>query len=250
MPRKKLWLKLIKSIAACGATIAAFNAPALAQNNRTIPGFVDINVYPILTDTYSDNFLTVNLAATFNDRLSYFSLNNIGTRKGVGGASDETTFYTEQSFRWKIDKNLPLDLTAQFNFRSGANNDRHRVGIRWRVSDTKALKNAFKALNLFYSVNLHGVQFDHEDPYVWQLEHAFRMTFPSISDRLYLAGFADHTFNQNLSAGFPKRPVVGEAQLGYRLAGSLFAISEYRINEYRRSDVDNLAFGLQYKISW
>ena len=145
---------------------------------------------------------------------------------------------------------LPLDLTAQFNFITGAQNDRHRLGIRWRVSDTKAFAKFFKRINLSYSVNWHAVQFDHEAPNVWQLEHAFAIKFPSISDRLYLSGFADHTFNQDLPEGFPSRPVVGEIQLGYRLFDKFYAIGEYRINEYRRSDVDNLAIGVQYKIGW
>jgi hypothetical protein len=38
--------------------------------------------------------------------------------------------------------------------------------------------------------------------------------------------------------------------LGYRLVENLYAVAEYRINEYRRSDVNNLALGVEDKIKW
>ncbi|PCI60005.1 MAG: hypothetical protein COB37_10235 [Kordiimonadales bacterium] len=221
-----------------------------AQSTDNLPGFLDFNGYPILTETKSDNYLTINAFQKISTRLSYFSLNNFGTRKGTNGNPDTNTFYTEQSLRWKITENSPFDLTVQLNFRSGDNNDRHRLGIRWRLNDTAALKGFFKSINLAYSVNLHALQLDHEDPYVWQLEHAFKMTFPYLTDRLYLAGFADQTFNQNLPDNFPSAPIVGEAQLGFRLFDNLYAIGEFRINEFRRSDVDNIGLGIQYKVSW
>ncbi len=222
----------------------------VAATDSQITGFLDANLYPYLSDTDSDNYLTINAAANFGNGVSYFSLSNFGNNKSTNGQPDRNTFYTEQNIRWRIDRRLPLDLTVQLNFRSGASNDRHRLGIRWRLSDTKSLAGFFKAINMTYAINWHAVQFDHEEGYVWQLEHAFKFNFPSLSNRLYLAGFVDHTFNQKLPDGFPKRPVVGEAQLGYRLFDKIYAIAEYRINEYRRSDVDNLALGIQYKINW
>jgi len=136
------------------------------------------------------------------------------------------------------------------NFRTGNDNDRHRLGFRWRLNNTSFLQNAFKAINLNYSLNFHIVQFDHEDADVWQIEHVFMMKFPYISDRLYLSGFADHTFNQDLSEQLPSSPIVGEVQMGFRLYENLFFVSEYRLNQYRRSDVNNLAIGLQYKMIW
>lgn len=223
---------------------------AHAQSADNLPGFLDFNGYPILTDTKSDNYLTINAFQKISSRLSYFSLNNFGTRIGTGGNPDTNSFYTEQNLRWQITKNSPFDLTVQLNFRSGDDNDRHRLGIRWRLNDTAALKSFFNSINLAYSVNLHAVQIDHEDPYVWQLEHVFKMTFPYLTDRLYLAGFADQTFNQDLPDNFPSAPIVGEVQLGFRLFDNLFAIGEYRINEFRRSDVDNIGLGIQYKFSW
>jgi len=76
------------------------------------------------------------------------------------------------------------------------------------------------------------------------------MTFPYISERLYLSGFADHTFNENLPTAIPSNPIVAEAQLGYRLIPNTFAIAEYRVNQYRRNNVNNIAVGMEYKKTW
>ncbi len=219
-------------------------------SDGSVTGFLDVNFYPYLSDTDSDNYLTINAAADFGNEISYFSLSNFGNMISSDGQPDKNTFYTEQNIRWRVDRGLPLDLTIQLNFRSGGRNDRHRLGVRWRLSDTENLSSFFKAINMTYAINWHAIQFDHEEGFVWQLEHAFKFHFPNLSNRLYLAGFVDHTFNQTLPAGFPKRPVVAEAQLGYRLFDQIYAIAEFRINEYRRSDVDNLGLGVQYKASW
>jgi hypothetical protein len=53
-----------------------------------------------------------------------------------------------------------------------------------------------------------------------------------------------------LPSGMPKNPVVAEIQLGVLLVENLYFISEYRLNQYRRSDVNNLAIGLEYKKAW
>lgn len=225
-------------------------APVLAQSKNTQGGFLDFNLYPHLTDVDNDSVFTLNAAAKLSHRFSYFSLLNLYSQNGSGSLGDVDAFYTEQNIRWKISENSPLDLTLQINLRTGEDNDRHRLGIRWRLSDTGFLQDFFKSIYLKYAINLHAVQFDHEDPYIWQLEHSFMMTFPYISDRLYLAGFADHIFHQDLPSTIPANPVVMEAQLGYRLLENFFIVSEYRINQYRRSDVNNLAIGLQYKFIW
>ncbi len=221
-----------------------------ADKKNSSAGFLDFNLYPYLSDVESDNVFTLNIAATLPGRFSYFSLLNIGNVDSSSEFEDTATYYTEQSIRWKISETSPLDLTMQLNFRSGEDNDRHRLGVRWRLNDTPYLSNALNKLNLRYAVNLHAIQFDHEDPHVWQLEHSFRLGFPYLSDRLYLAGFIDHTFNQDLPPQFPSSPIVAEAQLGYRLYENLFLVSEYRLNEYRRSDVNNLSVGIQYKVVW
>ena len=224
--------------------LVAISTSAIAKGN----GFLDFNAYPHLTDVDSDSVFTLNVAYKLPSRLSYFSLSNVIDQTDNSNASDDYTYYSEQNLRWQIAKDSPLDLTIQLNFRSGDNNDRQRIGVRWRLNNTSFLAEFFKSVHLNYSVNWHFVQFDHEGPNVWQLEHVLSMKFPYISDRLYLAAFADHTFNQDLPTGYPSSPIVAEAQLGFRLIDNLFLVTEYRLNQYRRSDVNNLALGIQYKL--
>ncbi len=227
-----------------------FSVQLQAEGRRSSSGFLDFNVYPYLSDVSNDNTLTINAFAKLDNRFSYFSLTNFGNQANETELSELDTYYTEQNIRWMIAEGSPFDLTAQFNFRTGERNDRHRLGVRWRFHDSSSLEQFFKAINMKYSINLHAIQFDREDGYIWQMEHVFNMRFPFISEKLYLSGFIDHTFNQRLPSGYPSNPIVGEFQLGYRVVDQFYLITEYRINEYRRSDVNNLAAGFEYKIIW
>ena len=228
--------------------IINFQTEAAIKN--TAGGFIDFNVYPYLSDVDNDNTVTINIAAKLDNRFSYFSLTNFGNEKGESALADLNTFYTEQNVRWQVGEKSPFDLTLQMNFRSGDDNDRHRLGFRWRINDTSLFKAALKAINLSWSINFHLKQFDSVSEDVWQMEHAFRMTFPSLDNRIYLAGFIDHTFNENLPNTISKNPMVGEIQLGYEAIENLFIIAEYRVNEYRYSDVNNTALGIEYIIKW
>jgi len=218
-----------------------------SQAQKSNSGFLDFNLYPHLTDVENDSVFTLNAAAKLQNRFSYFSLLNLYNQEG-SSAGDTTSYYTEQNLRWQITELSPFDLTMQLNFRTGEDNDRYRFGIRWRLNDTAFLQDFFSQAHIRYAINLHAIQFDHEEGSVWQLEHSLMIKFPYISNRLYLSAFADHTFNQNLPANLPRNPIVAEAQLGYELFKHFYLISEYRINQYRRSDVNNLAIGLQYKV--
>jgi hypothetical protein len=213
----------------------------------TSRGFLDFNLYPYLTDVYNDSVFTLNAAAKLKHRFSYFGLINLYNQAGHK-AGDTNAYYTEQNLRWKIAESSPFDLTMQLNFRTGEDNDRYRLGIRWRLNDTLFLQDFFTQTHIRYAINLHALQFDHEDGNVWQLEHSLMIKFPYISNRLYLSAFADHTFNQSLPTNFPRNPIVAEAQLGYELFENFYLITEYRLNQYRRADVNNLAIGLQYKV--
>lgn len=223
---------------------------AMAVQNNTTGGFVDLNVYPYLSDVDTDSVATINIGANFQHRLSYFSLTNFTNQANSDALQDTIGFYSEQNIRWQIQENSPLDLTLQMNFRSGVDNDRHRLGFRWRLQDTSFLSDFFKAIYLNWSINFHVIQFDSEDAYVWQMEHSYRMTFPYLSKKLYLAGFIDHTFNQDLPPDYPHNPAVWETQIGYEIVDNFFAVAEYRINQYNRTDVNNLALGLEYLIKW
>jgi hypothetical protein len=223
---------------------------AYSQTKNTSTGFLDFNLYPELTDVDSDSVFTLNTAAKLPNRFSYFSLLNLYNQSSDNSLKETTSYYTEQNLRWQVSNDSPLDLTLQMNFRTGNNNDRHRLGVRWRLNNTSYLHDFFQSIHLNYAINFHVIQFDNEDANVWQMEHAFMMKFPYLSERLYLSGFADHTFNQDLPDDFPDSPIVAEMQLGFRLYENLFLISEYRLNQYRRSDVNNLAIGLEYKMIW
>lgn len=227
-----------------------FSSYSLAASKNSSGGFIDINLYGYLSDFETDSVATINAAATLPNRFSYFSLTNFINQSGTDELQDTTGYYTEQNIRWQIREGSPLDLTAQFNFRTGVDNDRHRLGFRWRLNDTDFLRDFMAKINLSWAVNFHLYQWDSEPGHVWQIEHSYRMTFPYISNKLYLSGFIDHTFNQTLPSGYPSDPVVWETQIGYELFENFFAITEYRINEYNRSDVNNLAAGLEYLIKW
>ncbi|MDG2166794.1 MAG: hypothetical protein P8L44_02565 [Opitutales bacterium] len=221
-----------------------------ARAEPVTSGFVDLNYYPVLSDVDQDTFLTVNALVNLPARLQYFSFTNLAGNDSRNPFSSNNQYYTEQNLRWKISPDSPLDLTAQWNLRSGSENDRLRLGFRWRLNNTSQLQDFFESIHLAYSINFHAIQFDHESPYVWQMEHVARMTLPYWTDRLYLSGFIDHTINGEVPDGAPSAPIVLEAQAGYRLFSQLYAVAEYRINEYRRNDEDNLAIGLQYRFSW
>jgi len=250
MAIEKRILMMLKQICIFILSLIFLLPHAYGKTTNSSAGFLDFNVYPELTDVDTDSVFTLNTAAKLPNRFSYFSLLNLYNQSSDDSLKETTSYYTEQNIRWQIAEDSPLDLTLQMNFRTGNDNDRHRLGFRWRLNNTSYLQDAFKAMNLNYSLNFHVVQFDNEDADVWQIEHVFMMKFPYISERLYLSGFADHTFNQDLSEQLPSSPIVGEVQMGLRLYENLYFVSEYRLNQYRRSDVNNLAIGLQYKMIW
>ena len=228
-------------------TLLSFASWGDTKNSKG--GFMDFNLYPYLSDVDNDTVFTINLAATLGNGFSYFSLTNFSNQSNEGELADTVNYFTEQNVRWRISDNSPIDLTFQSNFRSGVDNDRHRIGFRWRFNDTAYLRDFFRQLGISYSINLHLLQFDDADENIWQMEHVFRFSLPS-SDRWYLGGFIDHTFNENLPNNTPSSPIVGEVQFGYRMIENLYAVVEYRINEYRRSDVNNVAAGFEYLIKW
>ncbi|MDX1490259.1 MAG: hypothetical protein R3332_03170 [Pseudohongiellaceae bacterium] len=227
--------------------ICAIPASGVAQGTS---GSLDFNVYPYLGDVDTSTSFTLNIAANLSERLSYFSLNNLNDEDGDGSYSDGTAYFMEHNLRWELGDDSPLDLTFQTNIRKGSKNNRHRLGLRWRLNDTSYMREFFARYNLSYFVNFHPVQFDHEDAHVWQIEHVFRLQLPQISDRIYISGFVDHTFNEDLPSGFPSAPFVAEVQAGYRIAGDFYVVAEHRLNEYRRSDVNNFTLGVEYIARW
>lgn len=231
-------------------TSISLSSLSFAAVTNSSSGFIDLNGYGYLSDNDADSVATINIASSLPNRFSYFSLTNFINQPGSGELADTTAYYTEQNIRWQMKDNSSIDLTAQFNFRTGHDNDRHRLGFRWRLNDSDYLKAFFSAIHLSWAINVHAYQWDSEPGNVWQIEHSYRMTFPYISNRVYLAGFIDHTLNQDLPDNYPSSPLVWETQIGYEIANNFYAITEYRVNQYNRQDVNNLAVGVEYLIKW
>jgi opacity protein-like surface antigen len=221
-----------------------------AEVSNAKGGMLDFNLYPYLSDVSNDSSFTLNMATNLPNRISYFGFINLTNQADRSELGDLNGYYTEQNLRWQMRENSAFDATLQYNTKTGDNNDKLRLGVRWRLSDSDWLKPVFSAISLKWSVNLHAIQFDHDDKTAWQIEHAFYLGFPYLTDRLYLAGFIDQNRNETVAANVPPNPVVAEAQLGFRLVDNLYAIAEYRVNQYRRSDVNNLAVGVEYKMKW
>lgn len=216
------------------------------EKSKASGGSMDFNLYPHV-EVETDNVFTINAFAKLPNRFSYFSLTNFGNQADRDELSDTVSFYTEQNLRWALPANIPFDLTLQWNPRSGDNNDRLRLGTRWKAPVTPGIKNFFEAIDMTYTLNFHVVQLDHMDDYLWQMEHVYRINIlPDIlNDRLYIGGFADHSF------GGPGDPeVVNENQLGVRLYDWWYAVAEYRYNGYRKGDESSLGLGFEYVIKF
>lgn len=124
---KKLFITLI-------VLMPVFTVAGERANSSS--GFIDFNLYPILTSVDTDSVTTINIGAALNNGFSYFSLTNFYNQASEDELSDTVAYYTEQNIRWRVSDNYPIDLTAQLNFRTGDDNDRYRLGFRWRFNNT------------------------------------------------------------------------------------------------------------------
>jgi hypothetical protein len=230
--------------AANGPQLVAPIAPS--EPAKPSKGFLDFNTYPYMTDVDSDSVFTLNALAKLPYGFSYFSLLNVMNQSGHEPLSDTTGYYTEQNLRFTPYAPVPLDLTVQYNLRSGDDNDRLRIGFLWKLHQTPIIDRVFEAISLSYAINFHVLQIDHEDAYVWQMEHIAQLTTPYLDRRLYIAGFADHTFNGAHPTDAPASPLVMEIQAGLRLIDELHVVAEYRVNQYRVDSPTNLALGGEY----
>lgn len=218
---------------------------AYAQQRR--PAQIAFNFYPYLSDVKTDSDFTINMLVPLPSRLSYFSFINFSDALSEGNAD---FMLTEQNLIWNVSEKLPVDLVAQDIIRRGRNNDTIHLGIRWRLNNTPALASFFRAINLNYALQIFPTRIDQRDVGGWQISHAYQMTFPYISDRLYLGGFLDHNIDETTRPGLTRDYVISETQFGIRLYRQLYAVVEYRINDYRRSDNTNLGAGFEIKTSW
>jgi hypothetical protein len=225
--------------------LCAWLSTAAAQQRGPIQ--ISLNVYPWLSDVNTDSDLTINTTIPLPGRFSYFSFINFGGLLHVG---DARFIITEQNINWQIAGQLPFDLVAQDTIRYGHDNDTIHLGVRWRLHNTGSLRPLFQALHFNYSFLVLPVRSDQRDLGGWQLSHVYQMTFPGISERLYFSGFFDHNINERSAGGGRRDNIVSENQFGVRLFDNVYAVVEYRINEYRRQDKANFGAGVELKTSW
>jgi hypothetical protein len=208
---------------------------------------VDTSLYPYLDRVETDSDLTLTINAPLPARFSYFGFIN---NRGVVSDGHASFIRSEQNLRWRISDDLPLDLNVQAIIVDGPGNDVTQVAVAWRVHDTPAFKAFFDRINMIYRLGFYLKRFSSGDDKAWQMEHFFKMRFPGISDRLYLSGFVDQTFDLGLAEELPESPIVTEIQGGARIWDNFYVIAEYRINQFRLGKEHNLAVGIEYKYAW
>ena len=206
-------------------------------------GYLDFNGY---YDTRQFSVLTLNLLANINVRTQYFSLTNY---QGGSASSDLSALYSEQNVRWAPVKNKAFDLTLQYVIRSGNSNDDVKLGFRWKPSQSKLLQPFFKKINMTYSINpmLLQVQEHRRSQYMTMIEHVYFIKGPGKwKERIYLNGFADQNIVY-MGNGQLMFKWVTEHQIGINISKGLYAVAEFRINNYTAQQV-GFGYGLQYKI--
>ena len=206
---------------------------------------IDLNFYPYQHSIDNDVDFTALINANLPGRFSYFSWTNV---RGVVTSGPAEFVRTEQNLRYALSESVPLDLNLQGWFSEGDGNDYTQIGVGWRIHSTPAFESFFDRIHLIYRLTFHLRRFGTDDTDVWQLQHAFRLTTPQWSNRVYLAGWMKQTFGLDKRSGVPSQPIIGEAQLGVRLWRQLHAVAEYRHNQFRPSNRSNLAVGLEYKL--
>jgi hypothetical protein len=209
-------------------------------------GFLDFSLYPY-TDADADNTATINALANLDNGFQYFSLTNFGRDPSRNELEEVKGILTEQNLRWKLPCEIPVAIAVQALIRSGNDNDALRLGPRWTIQDTWGFDRILKSCGLKYWIAFYGAQFDHASGCQWQMEHCFLWNvFPELLDnRVYIGGFADHNINH---AGGTKSTWVEEAQLGVRLIGEWYFVTEQRYNGFRVGDESSVGVGLEYVI--
>jgi len=220
---------------------------AQAQESGPPKLTISANLYPYLSSVDDDVDATIQTLAILPGRFSYFSYVNM---KGVVTGGSARFDRSEQNLRYSFTDKLPLDLNLQGVFAKGDGNDFYQVGMTWRVHDTSAWTNFFDRNNIIYRLTVQLKQFNTGASGVWAMEHWFLWRMNKLSDRLYLSGFVDQTFGQDLPDSMPSSPIVAELQLGARVWKDLYAVAEYRINQRRVGDEKNFAVGIEYKLRW
>lgn len=225
-------------------TLSLIGVPTVAQPPDKPSRFIDVSLYPYQRTIEGDTDFTVTINGGLPGRFSYFSYSNFTGLVTDGSAAFNRS---EQNLRYTISDKLPFDINAQAILARDAGNDYSQLGIGWRVHDTDRWQEFFERFNLIYRLTVQLKRFGTNDPGGWGLEHFFRLSFPNVSDRLYLSGFVDQAFDEDLPDFMPSRPIVAEIQLGVRVWDRFYAVGEFRVNERRVGDEHNFVVGIEYK---
>jgi hypothetical protein len=221
--------------------------PVLAGAEERPLVSIDSNLYPYQSQIDNDTDLSFITNAQLPAGFSYFSYVNF---RGATTGDDFDFSRSEQTLRWGISEKLPLDLSFQAVLVDGSGNDFSQLGISWRVHNTPGLSDLFRRINLIYRITFQLKRIGSADDKVWQTEQYFKMKFPGLSERLYLSGFIDQTYDQEGPDALPENPVVAEVQAGLRLWKNFYGVAEYRVNDFRLGNENNLAVGIEYKHAW
>lgn len=204
----------------------------------------DSNVYPYQSQIDNDADLTFITNARLPARFSYFSYVSF---RGLMSDSSFDFTRSEQTLRWTVADELPIDLSLQGVLVDGPGNDFTQLGISWRAHNTPGLADFFKRINLIYRLTFQFKRFGSADDKAWQTEQYFKMTFPGLSERLYLSGFIDQTYDLEVLDAMPKYPIVAEVQGGVRIWKQVYVVGEYRRNDFRVGRENNFAAGIEFK---
>lgn len=227
-----------------------FELPAYAVNNslqaspfKEIHGYFDVNGY---YDTRSFDVLTVNTLIDTPFWFQYYSFINIFGNPSSADKVSLNNYYTEQNFRI-TSMSIPVELATQYvtatKFR-----DVWRFGPRIRMHDIKYFKSLFKKLHLIYTPTFFPLQYDRSPGYDALIEHFYRVDiFPKLfNNRLYIAGFFDHSLLFGSDNRKDHSKLVAENQIGVRLIKQLYVVAEYRFNGFFKSKKHGLGIGLEY----
>lgn len=224
--------------------VFALILPAVADAQGRPRVSIDSNLYPYQSQIDNDTDLTFVTNARLPARFSYFSYISF---RGATNSNSLGFTRSEQTLRWSMADELPVDLSLQGVLVDGPGNDFTQLGISWRVHNTAGLSEFFDRMNLIYRLTFQLKRFGSSDDKAWQTEQYFKMTFPGISERLYLSGFIDQTHDLAVTEVMPKHPVVAEVQAGIRIWKRVYVVGEYRRNDFRVGRENNFAAGIEVK---
>ncbi len=229
------------------------NIIQLQQNQRKyfndIHGYFDLNGY---YDIRSFDIITNNTLIDLPHGFQYYSFTNL---LGPFNSADNfklNTYYTEQNFRLRLYKNIPVQLNVQWNSASHIT-DKLRFGPRILVDELPWIGKLCKKLNLIYAIAPFPLQIDHSNGYDAQIEQFYKMkVLPKyFKDRVYISGFADINFLYGSDNPTHHNTSVTETQLGIRLYKQAYAVIEYRYNGFLPSKKRNgLGLGLEYLLNF